>query len=89
LQHITDFSKEQAYVERDPPAVWLAEVAGARTVVQVPMPKENRLVGAIAIYRQEVRPVLAAMGASSYPVNEAIAPTVVCQAYSLLSVMLG
>ncbi len=56
LQHITDFSKEQAYVERDPPAVWLAEVAGARTVVLVPMLKENRLVGAIAIYRQEVRP---------------------------------
>jgi signal transduction histidine kinase len=56
LQHIADFRKEQAYVERDPPAVALAEVAGARTVVVVPMLKENGLVGAIAVYRQEVRP---------------------------------
>jgi hypothetical protein len=55
LQHIADFRKEQAYVERDPPAVALAEVAGARTVVIVPMLKENWLVGVIAIYRQEVR----------------------------------
>src|SRR5262249_43640214 len=56
LQHIADFRKEQAYVERDPPAVALAEVAGARTVVVVPMLKENGLLGVIAIYRQEVRP---------------------------------
>src|SRR5262245_55636253 len=56
LQHIADFRKEQAYVERDPPAVALAEVAGARTVVVVPMLKEDGLVGAIAIYRHEVRP---------------------------------
>src|SRR5262249_53153131 len=32
------------------------EVAGARTVLVVPMLKENELIGAIAIYRQEVRP---------------------------------
>src|SRR5262249_40393583 len=56
LQHIADFRKEQAYVERAPPAVALAEVAGARTVVIVPMLKENGLVGVIAIYRQEVWP---------------------------------
>jgi signal transduction histidine kinase len=34
----------------------LAKAAGARTVIYVPMLKENELVGAIAIYRQEVRP---------------------------------
>jgi two-component system, NtrC family, sensor kinase len=34
----------------------LAKLAGARSVVAVPMLKENRLVGAILIYRQEVRP---------------------------------
>src|SRR5215813_8731258 len=56
LQHVADFRKEQAYVERDPPAVALADVAGARTVVAVPMLKDNELVGAIVIYRQEVRP---------------------------------
>src|SRR5262249_419166 len=32
------------------------DVAGIRTVVAVPMLKENALVGVIAIYRREVRP---------------------------------
>src|SRR5262249_52923883 len=36
--------------------VALAEAAGARTVLVVPMLKENELVGVIGIYRQEVRP---------------------------------
>jgi two-component system NtrC family sensor kinase len=35
--------------------VALVEAAGARTVLDVPMLKENELVGVIAIYRQEVR----------------------------------
>jgi GAF domain-containing protein len=56
LQHITDFRTEQSYIEREPAPVALAEVAGARTVLVVPMLKENELIGAIAIYRQEVRP---------------------------------
>jgi len=34
----------------------LAKLAGARTVLCVPMVKEPELVGAIIIYRQEVRP---------------------------------
>jgi GAF domain-containing protein len=34
----------------------LAKLAGARTLLIVPMLKEGELVGAIAIYRQEVRP---------------------------------
>src|SRR5262249_55066813 len=33
-----------------------AKLAGARTVLAVPMLKENELIGAIVIYRQEVRP---------------------------------
>ena len=36
--------------------VKLAQLAGARTVFAVPMRKESKLVGAIIIYRQEVRP---------------------------------
>src|SRR5262245_17308232 len=56
LQHITDFRLEQSYIEREPAPVALAERAGARTVLVVPMLKENELIGAIAIYRQEVRP---------------------------------
>ena len=34
----------------------VAKLAGARTVLAVPMLKENELIGAITIYRQEVRP---------------------------------
>jgi len=34
----------------------LAKLAGARTILAVPMLKENELIGAIVIYRQEVHP---------------------------------
>src|SRR5262249_25103888 len=34
----------------------LAKLAGARTAIAVPMLKGNELIGAILIYRQEVRP---------------------------------
>jgi two-component system, NtrC family, sensor kinase len=34
----------------------LAMLAGARTILNVPMLKENQLIGAISIYRQEVLP---------------------------------
>ena len=37
-------------------ALQLIQLAGARTVLVVPMVKENELVGAIVIYRQDVRP---------------------------------
>jgi GAF domain-containing protein len=40
----------------DAATVKLAKLAGARTVLVVPMLKENELVGAIVIYRQDVRP---------------------------------
>jgi two-component system NtrC family sensor kinase len=33
-----------------------AKLAGARTHIVVPMLKENELIGAIIVYRQEVRP---------------------------------
>src|SRR5882672_7953067 len=54
--HVADIRTEQAYIERDPPFVALADLAGARTLLVVPMLKENELVGSIAIYRQEIRP---------------------------------
>src|SRR5262249_46372834 len=54
--HIADVTAEPAYAERDPVRVATAELAGARTVIAVPMLKEGELIGAIGIYRQEVRP---------------------------------
>jgi GAF domain-containing protein len=51
-----DVQKSQGYADRDPLAVVTVEVAGARTFVSVPMLRENELIGAINIYRQEVRP---------------------------------
>jgi two-component system NtrC family sensor kinase len=54
--HISDITTLQAYAEGDRPLMDLAELGGARTVAGVPMFKENELVGAIIIYRQETRP---------------------------------
>ena len=54
--HIADFRADQAYLDHDPLAVAGVELGGQRTLVLVPMLKEDRLVGMIAIYRQEVRP---------------------------------
>src|SRR4029450_11660238 len=34
----------------------VATIAGARTLLIVPMLKENKLIGVLAVYRQEVRP---------------------------------
>jgi GAF domain-containing protein len=56
--HIPDLKADSAYAERDPLRVAAVERAGTRTCLFVPMLKENRLVGAIAIYRQEVRPFI-------------------------------
>ena len=54
--HIADIAEEPAYLRRNPHIVALVEAGGARTHLPVPMLKEDELVGAIAIYRQEVRP---------------------------------
>jgi GAF domain-containing protein len=54
--HIADLTKEQAYIERDPLFVGQVELAGGRTLLVVPMLKENELIGAIGIFRQEVCP---------------------------------
>ena len=51
--HVTDLRTER---ERSPRLVALVESGGARSFMNVPMLKENELIGAIVIYRQEVRP---------------------------------
>jgi signal transduction histidine kinase len=45
-----------AYAERDPLRMATVEILQARTLLAVPMLKDTELVGAIIIYRQEVRP---------------------------------
>jgi transcriptional regulator with GAF, ATPase, and Fis domain len=54
--HIADLRAERAYVDRDPWIVAGVELGGVRTVLMVPMLKENELIGAFSVYRQEVRP---------------------------------
>jgi signal transduction histidine kinase len=54
--HIVDTQAEQAYADREPWRVATAELGGARSLLNVPMLKEGELIGAIGIYRQEVRP---------------------------------
>jgi len=56
IVHIADIRTEEAYAEGEPTFVPLADAGGARTLLIVPMLKENELIGAISIYRQEVRP---------------------------------
>src|SRR5262249_30399630 len=56
IVHIADIRTEPAYVEGSPTFVQLADAGGARTLLLVPMLKEKELIGAISIYRQEVRP---------------------------------
>ena len=54
--HIADYREDPSYLDRDPLTVAAVELGGVRTLVAVPMLKENELVGAIMIYRLEVRP---------------------------------
>jgi PAS domain S-box-containing protein len=53
--HIEDIRTLQPYREGNPSVVKIADLAGARTYFVVPMLKENDLIGAITIYRQEVK----------------------------------
>src|SRR5262249_39752333 len=54
--HIEDIRTCQPYLEGDRVLVGFADLAGARTVLAVPMLKEGELVGVITIFRQEVFP---------------------------------
>ena len=53
---IPDMRIDPSYLNGDPLPVSGVDVGGIRTLVLVPMIKNNDLVGAIAIYRKEVRP---------------------------------
>jgi signal transduction histidine kinase len=53
--HVIDVKEDPAYIEGEPVLVAAVSLGGFRTLVNVPMLKENELIGTIAIYRQEVR----------------------------------
>ena len=55
IVHIDDIRTHQPYLEGDKAVVDIADLGGARTVVLVPMLNEGKLIGAISIYRREVR----------------------------------
>ena len=54
--HVADLRAEPTYLRRDPFSVTGVELAGIRTLLAVPMLKDDALIGAIHIYRQEVQP---------------------------------
>ena len=54
--HIADLREDHAYLSAEPVAVNGVELGGIRTLVAVPMLKDQEVVGAFAIYRQQVRP---------------------------------
>jgi signal transduction histidine kinase/CheY-like chemotaxis protein len=53
---VPDLRQDRAYLDGNPVAVSGADIAGMRTLIAAPMFKENEPVGAIVIYRREVRP---------------------------------
>src|SRR5262249_38467244 len=56
VAQVADITATRPYIEGDPFVVAAAELAGYRTIVSVPMLKEDGLIGAVSLYRQEVRP---------------------------------
>jgi signal transduction histidine kinase len=54
--HTLDMTLERGYVDRNPIIVASVELGGFRTVLGVPMVKDDKLIGCISIYRQEVCP---------------------------------
>jgi len=53
---VADVKATKSYMEGDPFIVAGVDLGGYRTVLGVPMLKDNELVGAFVIHRQEVRP---------------------------------
>src|SRR6516225_1233233 len=54
--HQVDARTERSYIAGDPQFVASVNLGGMRTVVSVPLLKDDQLIGIISIYRQEVRP---------------------------------
>jgi len=54
--HLSDIRADAAYLSGEPLRIATVELGGARTLVAVPLRKEDVLLGAIVAYRQQVRP---------------------------------
>jgi GAF domain-containing protein len=53
---IADITADQAYLERDPARIQVVELGGFRAVLSVPLVKDNEVIGAFNIFRQEPGP---------------------------------
>ena len=53
---IVDITKTEGYVERHPFVINAVARGGFRTILSVPMLRENALIGIISIYRRDVQP---------------------------------
>ncbi|MGB6540385.1 MAG: GAF domain-containing protein [Xanthobacteraceae bacterium] len=57
IVHTADLAAERDYIERRTPSIIAAvEVGGVRTLLAVPLLKDNELIGSFHLSRQEVRP---------------------------------
>ncbi|WP_334407441.1 sensor histidine kinase [Bradyrhizobium sp. AZCC 2289] len=55
--HIADLAAHEAYLRRDPLVVALVELADVRTCLFVPLLKDDELIGALGINREQVQPI--------------------------------
>src|SRR5215472_5124919 len=56
IVHVPNLSEDPAYLKREPLAVWAVEQAQVRTVLVVPMLRQQELVGVFGLERDEVKP---------------------------------
>jgi class 3 adenylate cyclase len=56
IVHVADNATSEAYLHRRPLAVAAVELGGVRTVLHVPLIKDDRALGDLIVFRQEVRP---------------------------------
>ncbi len=54
--HVADLTQDPAYLKGIEPLKTLVDQGGARSLLMVPMLREDELIGAIAIYRSEISP---------------------------------
>ena len=54
VAQVLDATKREAYRQGDPFVVAGADLGGYRTIISVPMLKDDEFIGAIAIYRQDM-----------------------------------